>query len=152
MMNRSCNVKRHGDKGFTLLEVLLVLAISAIIFQIAYTLLFAGYASFKRISASVDVQENVRLAMGYIMRMLYASNSADVVLNEGKHQLAVNGSLFYKSGNSLYEQRDGIANEIAYNISDFIVEQDGANIRITIKSDDGRGHAFSLSSEYALRR
>lgn len=152
-MRQSYSFRCNGEKGFTLLEVLLALAISAMVFQVAYALLFAGYTSYKRISAMVDAQENVRLAMGHIMRSLrQVDHGSQVAVDTDNHVLIVDNRRFYLNNGSLYEEIDGTANELAYGITQFSVSRDGLKVVITITGQNSQGRGFSLSSSHVLRR
>lgn len=152
-MRQSYSFRCNGEKGFTLLEVLLALAISAMVFQVAYTLLFTSYTSFKRISAMVDAQENVRLAMGHIMRSLrQVAHGSQVTVDTDNHALIVDNRRFYLNNGSLYEEIDGTTNELAYGITQFSVSRDGLKVVITITGQNSQGRGFSLSSSHVLRR
>ncbi|MBZ4665944.1 type II secretion system protein [Mahella sp.] len=140
------------DRGFTLVEVVISVAIMAIVIDTAYMLLLGGRISFERVSAYADVEQNVRFAMGDIMRALRASDESQITVDDSEDCITAGEATFYRDGSSLYETIDRVPNEMAYYIKSFDVEQTGNTINIVICGDDGKGHSFSMSGSYTMKK
>ncbi|AEE96334.1 hypothetical protein Mahau_1137 [Mahella australiensis 50-1 BON] len=144
-------MRNNKDRGFTLVEVVIAVAIMAIVLDAAYMLLLSGRISFERVSAYTDVEQNVRFAMGDIMRALRAADGSQIVADVLKDRITVGKATFYRYGSSLYEKIDGVSNEMAYYIKSFDVNRTGNTINIVICGDDEKGHSFSMSGSYTIR-
>lgn len=139
------------DRGFTLVEVVISVAIMAIVIDAAYMLLLGGRISFERVSAYADVEQNVRFAMGDIMRALRASDGSQIAVDVSRDRITAGEATFYRYGSSLYEKIGGVSNEMAYYIKSFDVGRTGNTINIVICGDDGKGHSFSMSGSYTIK-
>ena len=68
MKTDAAKLKRHikSEKGFTLVELILALAIMSILLTMFYTLFFAGGRHYEFVHDSYKMQNEARIAMSYI--------------------------------------------------------------------------------------
>ncbi|MGB9779464.1 PilW family protein [Caldanaerobacter sp.] len=156
-------VKKEG--GFTLIELIVTLAILGIVLSVYSSLYYSGYKSFESTESSVEVEQNVRFAMNYIMSQLNKGPDEVVILNGGKG-LQINWkdssantvkSVIIKldeKKHTLYLD-DNKGHELATKIYDFKVTQKGPsmiNIYIKGQRNDRGLNEFSLSNDFFLRK
>lgn len=72
-------MRRLDDRGFTLAELLVTLAMLAVILGAVLTLQQQGQATFMAQSAKVDAQQNARVAMDLMTRELRSANSITAI-------------------------------------------------------------------------
>lgn len=156
-------VKKEG--GFTLIELIVTLAILGIVISVYSSLYYSGYKSFESTESSVEVEQNVRFAMNYIMSQLNKGPDEVIILNGGKG-LQINWkdssanivkSVIIKldeKKHTLYLD-DNKGHELATKIYDFKVTQKGPsmiNIYIKGQRNDRGLNEFSLSNDFFLRK
>jgi prepilin-type N-terminal cleavage/methylation domain-containing protein len=156
-------VKKEG--GFTLIELVVTLAILGIVLSVYSSLYYSGYKSFESTGSSVEVEQNVRFAMNYIMSQLNQSPDEVVILNGGKgleldwkdENNNIVKSLIIKldeKKHALYLD-DNKGHELATKIYDFKVNKKGTsliNIYIKGQKNDKALNEFSLSNDFFLRK
>lgn len=71
-------MKTKRRKGYTLIEILLVTAISAIVLSAIGTVIVSGHVSFRQASEIVEVQRDASLAMLTISHSIKAGRGAEL--------------------------------------------------------------------------
>ncbi len=153
-----------SQKGVTLMELLIVLAIMGIVLTLGGSVLVMGIRSYNKDLRSIDVQQNVRLAMEYITGELLNAKKDDVYVfsnPNGPDELQI-GNLYFKLGGTtlrLDQEYDGSFNgqPIAEGIVVFEVEEvlQGEEKKIVLSIAGGsedQGSHLSLSTEIWLRK
>lgn len=138
----------------------MVLALLGIVLSIYASLYYSGYKSYTSIEKNVDVEQNVRYAMTYIMNKVnqctnkskitpYTVNGFSGIKIDEKNIILYNSQM-----HKLFDYLNN-GNEIATNIYGFIVipSQDGNIITIEIvgRKGDGTGE-FTLTTDIFLRK
>lgn len=87
MKTGAAKLKRHikSEKGFTLVELILALAIMSILLTMYYTLFFAGGRHYEFVHDSYKMQNEARIAMSYITTKIRQND----VLLDGPERHAV---------------------------------------------------------------
>lgn len=99
-----------SDSGFTLVEVIVSLAIFSLIASVVLTLYLQGVISWRQQEQELDVQDNLRLAMDRIVREARQAQSIqiDKIGNppyESPPVLVLDKkTLYYRSGTNLYRK------------------------------------------------
>lgn len=135
-----------SEKGITLIEQLLVLALIIIVFSVGYSLYLIVIKGFVHNADALDGQSNVRIAMDHIVRSFRYSNTIKV---DGSY-LKTGEDTYYLSGDVLMVNR----NQLAVGISEFLILQPQPHqvyVRIT-SVPDSYGESFSLESWLTIRR
>ncbi|HHW56712.1 MAG TPA: prepilin-type N-terminal cleavage/methylation domain-containing protein [Clostridia bacterium] len=152
-------VKKEG--GFTLIELIVTLAILGIVIGVYSSLYYSGYKSFTGTQNSIDVEQNVRFAMNYIVSLLEKGPSEVIIIDNG-HGLTIkdvndsNGITIRLDNkkHALYVD-DNKGHELAVKIYEFNIIQKSRNminIEIIGQSDDKGLNKFSLSTDVFLRK
>nr|WP_257875851.1 prepilin-type N-terminal cleavage/methylation domain-containing protein [Thermoanaerobacterium thermosaccharolyticum] len=152
---------RNGNRGFTLIELLVVLALLGIVISTYASLYYTCYRTYIGTENNIDVEQNVRYAMTYIMNKVNQctdkSKIAPYTAVNGYSGIKIdekNIILYNSQMHKLYDYLNN-GNEIATNIYGFIVtpSQDGNIITIEIvgKKSDGTGE-FTLTTDIYLRK
>lgn len=154
--------KKYSKMGFTLIELLVVMAILGIVLSIYASLYYSGYKSYDGTQKNIDVEQNVRYAMSFIVNQINRStNKKDIKID--KNILNISGVEIDKKPNQvlqigynstkhvIYAYKNNI--EIATNIYNFIINinNDLLYIEITGENDEGTG-TFTLSTDIYLRK
>jgi prepilin-type N-terminal cleavage/methylation domain-containing protein len=143
-----------NNKGFTLVELLVTLALLGIVISIYSSLYYSGYKSYKNTQGNIDIEQNVRYVMNYIINQIDKGPTLINIIDNG-HGLNIDGNYiqFDTINNKIYlDQNRG--HEIATNISEFNVKLKNSNvlnIEIVGQNKDGTGE-FSLSTDIFLRK
>ncbi|AAM24493.1 MAG: hypothetical protein XD49_0211 [Caldanaerobacter subterraneus] len=153
------------EEGFTLIELIVTLAILGVVLSIYSSLYYSGYMSFQSTENSVDVEQNVRFAMNYIIAQLDKGPDEVVIINGGRG-LEINWKdsnsnvvksiiiKFDEKKHALYLD-DNKGHELATKIYDFKVTQKGPymiNVYIKGQRNDRGLNEFSLSNDFFLRK
>ncbi|MDI3311323.1 MAG: prepilin-type N-terminal cleavage/methylation domain-containing protein [Thermoanaerobacterium sp.] len=142
------------DKGFTLVELLVTLALLGLVISIYSLLYYSGYNSYKDTQNNIDIEQNVRYAMNYIVNQIDKGPSSINIIDNG-HGLVIDSTYiqFDTVNNKLYlDQNRG--HEIATNIVEFNVNLKSGNmlnIELVGQNRDGTGK-FSLSTDIFIRK
>lgn len=156
MFNRNLTDKK---KGFTLVEIIIAMAIASLVVASAGPLLIFSNRIFNRSSAQYDVQSNNRLAADYIQKQIkyatdiYLADAVDIDYNTpklGDIELNQPEILVYE-GNSLIHKKweDGqykVIFKTPY-ISNLSFSLSGNEIEIVLNSED---HKYDLKSNLVL--
>lgn len=107
-----------NNKAFTLIEVLLSIAISSIIIIVAFSVFHAGSISWEKIEEKADVNQNARIVMETIISDIRRCNKADVISDEriklhfGEFEIVE----YYLEGTNVFREKNTGKNQVAYNI------------------------------------
>ncbi|MDP4093530.1 MAG: prepilin-type N-terminal cleavage/methylation domain-containing protein [Bacillota bacterium] len=134
---------RNNNKGFTLIELTVVLVILAIVGTMVYSLVGSGTKAYKEISENSDEQSDARIAMSYITMRLRQNDFT------GGYEVRSNTMLVIKDtyGNDkyrLYKDSDSV----------FLVEDTGQRItavniaKINSISFQDTGNGVEISITY----
>lgn len=161
-----------GTHGYTLVELITVLAIMGILGTMLVSMLNTGVQFYRTANSAMDSQNNARLAIAYITVKIRQNDVADGIsvvnhldsLSNSVQVLEIkeaspSGNTFYiyfdssthklreQSGNTGFNQVLGNGAEIT-DLSYFNIEQSGANIHFEVKSVDG---TVDLNQDITLR-
>ncbi|WP_225624098.1 PilW family protein [Thermoanaerobacterium thermosaccharolyticum] len=143
-----------NNKGITLVELLVTLALLGIVISIYSSLYYSGYKSYKSTQDNIDIEQNVRYAMNYIINQIDKGPSSINIIDNG-HGLVIDGNYIQldTKNNKIYlDQNQG--HEIATNIVEFNVRLKNdkiLNIEIVGQNSNGTGR-FSLTTDIFPRK
>lgn len=142
------------DRGFTLVELIVTLALLGIVISVYSSLYYSGYKSYVNTQKNVDVEQNVRFAMNFIVSKLENGPSA-VTIIDGGHGIIID-SLYIQFDNTnhrLYLDKNQ-GHELAVKIYGFNLIKKSSNmlnVEIIGQNDNNTGR-FSLSTDVYLRK
>ncbi|MGB9679462.1 MAG: PilW family protein [Thermoanaerobacteraceae bacterium] len=142
------------EDGFTLIELIVTLAIIGIVFSIYSSLYYSGYKSFTSTQKNVDIEQNVRYAMNYIVSLLEKGYDSIEIIDNG-HGIKIDGTeiKLNEAKHVLYKDKN-TGHELAVKIYGFNLDINKNVLRIQIigQSDDKGSNRFSLSTDFYLRK
>ena len=130
---------KRSKRGFTLIEVLLALALVAAAAMLMYSFFGQGFSLYTRESESADEQASLRMVMSDITNIVRVTDTTKISVSNGV--LTVDNRTYKLSGGKIL--RNGTA--IASNISAFTVTKNTELLSIKIVSDKGTVIETSLS-------
>jgi prepilin-type N-terminal cleavage/methylation domain-containing protein len=149
------------NKGITLVEMLIAVALISVVISLAYVFYFTGFKAFNRNVDRVDLQQNVRHSLSFISKRLFNANNSDVVVTTitgAPDELRIGRELFRLSGTTLSVNHDYLNplspfNPLAEGITEFESTRSGNMVTITISAGAvQQDNHFSLSTQVLLRR
>ncbi len=147
---------RSRNKGFTLLELVLVCTILGFTMAAIFPLYSFGVRAFSVGVERTDLQQNVRVGADYCTRELHFAEDIQL-LNGGTRvkysKLHDNNSyLLHRKGSELVVFVNNVENKVAYNIRSFVMELDQEKklLRFTIIGEDGE-EGFKIRSAVSLK-
>lgn len=149
------------DKGYSLIELLIALALLAVVTAMGYSLYIMSVKGYAKSIDRVDVQQNVRLAASYIQKKLLSASEDEVIVikgDESSDALIIGSEYFDLKDTTLrvnHDYRPGSTsfNPIAEGITKFEVEKDGKRVTVSISGGEiGKGNFFPVTFEVLLRR
>lgn len=139
-----------NNKGFTLVELIVVIAITGLIVTMVFTLVGSGRNHFRNINENFNHQSEARIAMAYITTILRQNDStnSNITINQTEMNIVTgtgNIRIFY-DGTVLREQRstEPLPRDIA-RIDGIVLERNQNNISIRIDYGNGQ-HLDSMIS------
>ena len=168
MEKKNANMQ-NGTQGYTLVELITVMAIVGILGTMLVSMLNIGVKFYRTADTSMDNQNNARLAIAYITVKIRQNDVADGISVDRstypvpvliiKDASSVSGNTFWiyfdDSTNKLREQSRTTFDpvlvggaEITENLRSVDIEQSGANIHFEVKSVDG---SVNLTQDITLR-
>lgn len=136
------------NKGLTLIETLVVVALIAAVTSLGYTFFFTGTRAFDRNIERVDYQQNVRHSISFITRRLLNANADEVVV-DNPSSLRIGTETFAFSNSTLRLQ----GQPFAEGISSFTVSRVGSTVNLTMSAGAADNpNRFSVSTQVRLRR
>lgn len=149
-----------GNKGFTLVEVLATIAILGIVISIYSSLYYSGYKAYDNTQKNIDVEQNVRYAMNYIVDKINQSENKNSISpytdSNGNSGIKIDDQniiLYNNVKHTIYAYGNN-GNEIAVNIYGLKVIQKNNNmiyIEITGHSKNS-SNTYTLSTDVFLRK
>ncbi len=130
--------KLRCRKGFTLVELLVVVALIAVAASLMYTFFGQGLSLYTAESESADEQANMRLVLSDITNKVRLTPTGTSCAN---NVLTVGDSVYRRSGQQIL-RNDGV---IASGISSFTVTINDEILDIRIESTAGKALETSLS-------
>lgn len=142
-------------KGFTLVELMIVLALLGVVIMMGFSVLSFGYKSFNAQADNIDNQSNVRHAISDISKEI-RRNSADITIPGGAKSgdvisgdtIKIDGIQYTLKENSLLKN----TNELVSGIESFKTSIEVNKITLKITSQAKRGREFTLTSEIYVRK
>ncbi len=155
----------RSNKGFTLLELIVVLSIIGLVITTIFSILFFGYDVFGRTQKEFDIQSQVRLAMeemgGLIRgsRALFAVPSIDykdpewryIALNDSHDRIV---SYSFNTGTSSWEEAtligpyEGVTFKIGFDKHNNMSRDNFLRMYIEAYTGDGSFKRFDIQSGY----
>lgn len=151
--------KISQNKGFTLIELMVVIAIIGIISVPIATYFTSNYITFNRENEKLNIQAEARDAMNTVITRLRRAEQSTIQINEsGRLEMYVENDRY-----EFYQQNDVIKREVnsssvtiargvesfTYNIDD---EASIVKIRIRIKGNESIGYALDIENKHKIRK
>jgi len=135
-MNLRCN------KGFTLIECIVGLAVFAVIVAAAMNLYRFGYRLYLLSETEVELEQNIRIAAGRIVNQIRALDNPSAEVSIKNNQLMVGPYKYYTDDDSLLEYKDKRANELAVYIERFepVIKDGMLSLTIEARKNSGSKH------------
>ncbi len=140
------------NKGFTLVELIVVIALIGMVGTMVFTLVGSGRNHLRNVNENFDHQSEARIAMAYITTILRQNDSSNsnITINQNQTEMNIvtgtgNIRIFY-DGTVLREQRstEPLPRDIA-RIDGIVLERNQNNISIRIDYGNGQ-HLDSMIS------
>lgn len=152
---------KHKTDGYTLVEILLSVAILSFLLLCAYGVLGAGNAVTVKNNALVTAQQQARNAMDRIVREVRGSSTTAItVINADSDKITftiptATGVMYYLSGTNLVrEYPAGTTVNVANSIGRLKFTISGSLLQIDVRADVstfGQTVSFSLTQKVRLR-
>jgi prepilin-type N-terminal cleavage/methylation domain-containing protein len=143
------------EKGFTLLETLVVIALLAILAGTFFSLFLFSTNIFQAGTAILDLQQNVRIATDFIIRELrYAETLQLISSREIKYRLPGDAAVYTikQKNNEIVILINNTENKIAYSIGNLVMNWDELKKILTFKIEGiENGHNFTVRSAVCLQ-
>ena len=130
---------KNTNRGFTLIEVLLALALVAAAAMLMYSFFGQGFSLYTRESESADEQASLRMVMSDITNIVRVTDKTKISVSN--NVLTVDNRTYKLSGGKIL--RNGTA--IASNISTFTVTMSTELLSIKVVSNKGSTIETALS-------
>lgn len=149
-----------NKRGYTLLEVMIAVALLAIVVGMGYAIYVMGFRAYIMSTTRMEVQQNVRSAASFIQRRLLTAAADDV------EERYINGLKTLKIGNECFNLKDGTLrvnlncsnpastpNPLAEGISEFDFVIEGRRVKVELAAgQEGEDDYFKVEFEVLLRR
>jgi prepilin-type N-terminal cleavage/methylation domain-containing protein len=133
-----------GNRGITLVELLIAAAILAVVVSAAFTILLTSMKTYNMNFDSTVSQQNLRTAMMKITKE--ARNPANTVTITGTKVLTVNGKDYTASSGDLLYNGQAVAHNIASIRADY-TDAGHSVIQVDLTATDGN----TLSTQISLK-
>jgi prepilin-type N-terminal cleavage/methylation domain-containing protein len=133
-----------GNRGITLVELLIAAAILAVVVSAAFTILLTSMKTYNMNFDSTVSQQNLRTAMMKITKE--ARNPANTVAITGTKVLTVNGKDYTASSGDLLYNGQAVAHNIASIRADY-TDAGHSVIQVDLTATDGN----TLSTQISLK-
>lgn len=139
----------ENNKGYSLIEVLIVVALIGVILSLIYSLAPKSFKHFELQREKSNIISDMRLAMSYLTKEIRKSDRVEVV--DGS--LVEDGSLIINDINFTLENNAFKKGDktIVDPIKDIKVNKTESNITIEIITEDKKGKQHSIKSVINIR-
>ncbi len=139
----------ENNKGYSLIEVLIVVALIGVILSLIYSLAPKSFKHFELQREKSDIISDMRLAMSYLTKEIRKSDGVEVV----NGSLVEDGSLIiddinFTLENNAFKKGDKTIVDL---IKDIKVNKTESNITIEIITEDKKGKQHSIKSVINIR-
>ncbi|NNU75974.1 PilW family protein [Clostridium estertheticum] len=136
-------------RGFTLIELIIVVALLGIVITMGFSVLSFGYKSFNSQTDTTDNQSNVRYAISDITKQIRCADPTKTIVIANGIVNIDEGRVIYKlQGSTLLKNDKQFINGIKEFIPLMVVDK----ITLKITSQPKRGREFTLTSEIYVRK
>nr|MBO2493265.1 hypothetical protein [Clostridia bacterium] len=151
---------RKGKKGYTLLEVMIAVALLGVVVSMGYAIYLMGVRSYIMSTKKMEVQQNVRSAASFIQRRLLtaAANDVEEIYHNGLKTLRIGDECFNLKDGTLrvnleFSKPGPHFNPLAEGISHFDFSIDGRRVKVELAGgQEGEDDYFRVEFEVFLRR
>lgn len=152
-----------GDKGFTLIEVIISVALLLIIMTAASQLLFSGLASWQHGEEQIDVVQNMRITLDRMTREIRGASTITEIDASGKfikmeiplRDFTGKIPVWYKYDADGQEverkEENGSFQPISSRIKDMIITYEEPVIYITLIGVRSDGHEIVMNAKVTIR-
>lgn len=139
----------ENNKGYSLIEVLIVVALIGVILSLIYSLAPKSFKHFELQREKSNIISDMRLAMSYLTKEIRKSDGVEVV----NGSLVEDGSLIiddinFTLENNAFKKGDKTIVDL---IKDIKVNKTESNITIEIITEDKKGKQHSIKSVINIR-
>jgi len=135
-------------KGFTLVELMIVLALLGVVIMIGFSVFSFGFKNFNAQADNIDNQSKVRHAISDISKEIRKADPTKKITIVGGIVNIDEGRVIYElQGSNLLKNK----NELVPEIEEFNPSIVGDKVTLEITSQAKRGHEFTLTSEIYVR-
>lgn len=140
---------KDSEKGFTLVELLAVLAILSLVILLAGSIHLFGQKQFAEQTDQVETVNDVRYILASIEKDIRQTKPEEVKKNKDK--LVIGSSTYYKSRNGTTLFKDSLVLSDKIKTFEATVNQDSVEIKIA-GTADSNSEATELSTTIYFRR
>lgn len=133
-----------NSAGFTLVEIITVLALLGIILSIIFSLIFFSFNNFKMQNERTEILSDLRLAMDYLLRQM---RKAELVEMVDQATLKIDSDLCRIVDQSLFQGE----HLVQAGIHELSVAENDNEITIGLVIIDGKGKEHDLFSSFVSR-
>lgn len=127
-----CKVKTYGLKGYSLLECIIALSLTAIVLSLAFSIYLYGYKYYSIAESNIEVEQNIRYAFERIFKTIRMTNNPQEQVYVSNNNLYCGEYRYYMSNGILFERKGGGTNHLAVNITRFEPVIEGDMLIITL--------------------
>lgn len=141
-----------NNKGFTLFEVIIVVALLGVVMLIIFSPISFSFKNFGKQNERASITSNAREAMDYLTRQIRKANQINIA-NENDKIIMDAKEYYVDKGNLVAQNTDliGDVEVIIEGIDGLHVEKNGDKITLKITIEDSKGKSHELSSIMYIR-
>ncbi|MGJ7920538.1 prepilin-type N-terminal cleavage/methylation domain-containing protein [Neobacillus sp. LXY-4] len=145
-MEKTVTLLKKNEKGLTLLELLITLALVSMVLLMATSVHLFGQKQMNSQSNEVQNQSNVRLALNIVTKEIRKASSVSVANNV----LTINGTDVYKLENNILKKNN---QTLISNIQQFTITKTDEKLTVKIANTPSNNHPqTTLSTTIYLRK
>ena len=133
-----------NNKGFTLIELVIVLALIGIVLSMIFSPIIFSSQNFRTQNEKANITSNLRTTMDHLTRQIRKANVVEVV---DDNTIKIDSKVYTIEGRNLTKD-DSV---VISGIDKLIINEDGEGIRIEVVIMDRKGKEHSLSSFINIR-
>jgi prepilin-type N-terminal cleavage/methylation domain-containing protein len=131
-------------KGFTLVELMIVLALLSVVMMVGFSFFSYSFKSFNAQTDNIDNQSKVRYAISDVTKEIRKVNGLNIIIS---NEMDVDGVVYKLQGSTLSKN----GNVLVSGIKLFKPSSVGNKITLEITSQPKHGREFTLISEIYIR-